>query len=203
VGTSARNVILLGDPLQLAQVSQGVHPEGSGVSVLEHLLGASPTVPEDRGLFLEHSFRMHPDVCAFISEIVYAGRLRSHESAERRTTAFGTGIRYLPVDHEGNRAASHEEVTRIASEITRMLHGAFTDQGGTTRPLRPADFMVVAPYNAQRGNLPRAVSGPAGLLAPPFGGALRLDRGDGQRAVSARRIRGGVGPCTPYTISIT
>ena len=161
VGTSARNVILLGDPLQLAQVSQGVHPEGTGVSVLEHLLGNSPTVPEDRGLFLERSFRMHPDVCAFISEIVYADRLRSHESAARRTTAFGTGIRYLPVDHEGNRNASDEEVARIASEIARMLGGAFTDQDGTTRPLCPTDFIVVAPYNAQvhrlRAGLPTGV----------------------------------------------
>ena len=30
VGTSARNLILLGDPLQLAQVSQGTHPPGVG-----------------------------------------------------------------------------------------------------------------------------------------------------------------------------
>jgi len=149
LGASARNVILLGDPLQLAQVSQGVHPEGSGVSVLEHLLGASPTIPEDRGLFLERSFRMHPDVCAFISEVVYAGRLRSDDSAARRATAFGTGIRFVPVEHEGNRAASNEEVARIASEIRGMLGGSFTDEDGAARPLRPADFMVVAPYNAQ------------------------------------------------------
>ena len=85
----------------------------------------------------------------------------SHESAARRTTAFGTGIRYLPVDHEGNRNASDEEVARIASEITRMLGGAFTDQDGMTRPLCPTDFIVVAPYNAQvhrlRAGLPTGV----------------------------------------------
>src|SRR2546428_3110308 len=98
MGTSARNVILLGDPLQLAQVSQGVHPEGTGVSVLEHLLGDAATIPEDRGLFLESSFRMHPNVCRFISEIVYADRLYSDDSAARRTTAFGTGIRFAPVE---------------------------------------------------------------------------------------------------------
>src|SRR2546428_7399936 len=115
MGTAAHNVILLGDPLQLAQVSQGTHPPGTGASVLEHLLGQSPTIPEDRGLFLERSYRMHPDVCAFISEIVYAGRLQSAESAARRTTAMGTGIRFLPVEHEGNRSASDEEVSRIAA----------------------------------------------------------------------------------------
>ena len=149
MGTSARTVILLGDPLQLAQVSQGVHPEKTEVSVLEHLLGQEQTIPEDRGLFLERSWRMHPDVCAFISEIVYAGRLHSDDSAARRRTAFGTGIRFLPVEHEGNRSASDEEVARIKAAIAGMLGGSFTDADGTTRPLRAEDFMVVAPYNAQ------------------------------------------------------
>lgn len=161
MGTSARNVILLGDPLQLAQVSQGVHPQGSGASVLEHLLGNAPTIPEDRGVFLERSFRMHPGVCAFISEIVYAGRLHSDESAARRTTAFGTGIRFVGVEHEGNRSSSDEEVARIAALIDDMLKGSFTERDGASRPLRQDDFMVVAPYNAQvrrlRAGLPAGV----------------------------------------------
>ncbi len=77
MGTAAGNVVLLGDPLQLAQVTQGTHPGDSGQSVLEHLLGDAQTIPEDRGLFLEHSFRMHPDVCRFVSEAFYEGRLES------------------------------------------------------------------------------------------------------------------------------
>jgi predicted RecB family nuclease len=161
MGTAARNVILLGDPLQLAQVSQGVHPPGTGASVLEHLLGDAPTIPEDRGVFLERSFRMHPAVSAFISEIVYAGRLHSDGSAARRTTSFGTGIRFEPVDHDGNRSASDEEVSRVAARIAVMRDGTFTDADGTTRPLRDEDFMVVAPYNAQvlhlRAGLPAGV----------------------------------------------
>jgi uncharacterized protein len=149
VGTSAHNLILLGDPLQLAQVSQGIHPPGCGASVLEHLLAEAPTIPEDRGIFLERSYRMHPEVCAFISEIVYADRLHSDNSAARRTTSFGTGIRFIPVEHQGNRSASDEEVAQIATLIADMLQGSFTDAEGTTRQLREQDFMVVAPYNAQ------------------------------------------------------
>lgn len=76
MATAARNVVLLGDPLQLAQVSQGTHPEGAGASVLEHLLGDDATVRPDMGLFLEQTRRMHPDVCRFISEIVYDNRLQ-------------------------------------------------------------------------------------------------------------------------------
>jgi predicted RecB family nuclease len=161
MGTAARNLILLGDPLQLAQVSQGVHPTGTGASVLEHLLGDAPTIPEDRGVFLEQSFRMHPAVSAFISEIVYAGRLHSDDSAARRTTSFGTGIRFAPVEHEGNRSHSDEEVVRVATMIAGMRGGTFTDADGATRPLGDDDFMVVAPYNAQvlrlRAGLPTGV----------------------------------------------
>jgi uncharacterized protein len=161
MATSARNLILLGDPLQLAQVSQGLHPPGSGSSVLEHLLGEAPTVPEDRGIFLEKSYRMHPDVCAFISEIVYAGRLYSDQSAARRTTSSGTGIRFVPVEHDANRTASDEEVAEIAKLIAQLKQGTFTDSDGSTRQLRENDFMVVAPYNAQvrrlRAGLPGGV----------------------------------------------
>jgi superfamily I DNA and/or RNA helicase len=122
---------------------------GSGASVLEHLLGEAPTIPEDRGIFLEKSYRIHPDVCAFISEIVYAGRLHSDESAARRKTFWGTGIRFVPVEHDGNRIASDEEVVEIAKLIGELRQGTFTDSDGFTRQLRESDFMVVAPYNAQ------------------------------------------------------
>jgi predicted RecB family nuclease len=161
IGTSARNVIFLGDPLQLAQVSQGIHPQNTGSSVLQHLLGDAPTIPEDRGVFLERSYRMHPDVYSFISEIVYAGRLYSHDSAARRTTSSGTGIRFVSVEHEGNRTVSDEEVVAVAKVIAELRQAMFTDSDGSTRPLRDDDFMVVAPYNAQvrrlRAGLPAGV----------------------------------------------
>jgi predicted RecB family nuclease len=174
VGTSARNLILLGDPLQLAQVSQGVHPPGAGASVLEHLLASEPTIPEDRGVFLEASWRMHPDVCTFVSDLVYAGRLHSHVTAAARSTSLGTGIRYLPVEHEGNRSAAPEEATRIAAEVRSMLGAEFVDSDGSRRPLRESDFMVVAPYNAQVHELRRTL--PDGV---PIG---TVDKFQGQQA---------------------
>jgi uncharacterized protein len=174
MGAAARNLILLGDPLQLAQVSQGTHPQGTGSSVLEHLLGGAATISEDRGIFLERSFRMHPDVCAFISEIVYDGRLHSDESAARRTTSFGTGIRFIPVEHQGNRSASDEEVARIEVQIADMLRGSFTEKDGSTRPLREEDFMVVAPYNTQVRRLRAAL--------PPQVRVGTVDKFQGQQA---------------------
>ena len=149
MGTSARNVILLGDPLQLAQVSQGTHPPGTGASVLEHLLGDDATIPPERGVFLERTRRMHPDVCGFISEVVYGGRLSGTDAVARQATACGTGLRFVAVEHVGNVAASREEAERVAAMI-RELHGAsWTSAEGVTAPLGDADCMVVAPYNAQ------------------------------------------------------
>jgi predicted RecB family nuclease len=162
VGTSARSLILLGDPLQLAQVSQGVHPGGMGCSVLEHLLGDEATVPPDRGLFLERTRRMHPDVCRFVSEVVYDGRLLPLDGLERQELeGVGAGIRHLPVEHDGNSQASQEEAEAIAAEIERLVGRAYTPAEGPPRPLRHEDVMVVAPYNMQvrclRKRLPREV----------------------------------------------
>ncbi len=149
MGTAARNVALLGDPLQLAQVSQGTHPQGTGCSVLEHLLGDNATIPPNMGLFLERTRRMHPDVCRFISEIVYDNRLTGVPELERQSTEFGTGLRFLPVDHSGNAAASSEEAAAIVGEIGKMVGASWTNRDGEIAPLKPDDFMVVAPYNAQ------------------------------------------------------
>jgi uncharacterized protein len=148
MGTSAQSLILLGDPLQLAQVTQGVHPVGSGQSVLVHLLGDHQTIPEDRGIFLQESRRMHPEVCRFVSDAFYEGRLESIAECSERRTSFGVGIRWLSVDHEANRVESEQEGEAIATEVERLLAGTFADRNGE-RPLQPADVMVVAPYNAQ------------------------------------------------------
>jgi len=178
MGTAARNLILLGDPLQLAQVSQGTHPEGTGASVLEHLLGDHPTVAPDMGIFLDRTRRMHPDVCRFVSEIVYDGRLDGLPQLAAQKTAFGTGLRYLPVDHVGNVAAAPEEAERIAAEITTMRGGSWTNRKGETCPLKESDFMVVAPYNLQVRRLRQALQA-AGLGNVPVG---TVDKFQGREA---------------------
>jgi uncharacterized protein len=153
VSTSSRNAVLLGDPQQLAQVSQGIHPPGAQASVLEHLLGGADTVPPDRGLFLSRSWRMHPDVCRFISETSYEGRLHSvPQCAVQRIDSpglSGTGLRWLPVEHAGNRGSSPEEADVIAVELERLIGGSFVDREGREHRLGWDDVLVVTPYNAQ------------------------------------------------------
>jgi predicted RecB family nuclease len=154
MATAAHNVVLLGDPQQLPHVSQGVHPGGSGRSVLEHLLDGASTVAPARGLFLARSWRMHPKVCEFVSELSYDGRLQSAPERERQAIAStglaGSGLRYLPVEHEGNAQRSVEEAEAIAANVRTLLSdGTFTDVDGRVRPLTPADILVVSPYNLQ------------------------------------------------------
>jgi predicted RecB family nuclease len=154
MGTSARNLIVLGDPLQLAQVSTGMHAEGAGSSVLEHLLLDRGTVAPDRGIFLGTSYRMHPQVCAFVSEVVYEGRLHAGPAcATQRVDAgalSGNGLRFMPIVHAGNARCAPEEVQAIADAVESLHGGLVTDADGTTRPLAfERDVLVVAPYNAQ------------------------------------------------------
>lgn len=154
MGTAARNLILLGDPLQLAQVSHGTHPGGAGASVLEHLLGEHATIPPELGVFLDKTRRMHPDVCRFVSEVVYESRLTAiDECSNQRVDASGgltgTGVRFISMDHRGNRRSSIEEADVIAAAINELTKGKVTLADGSTRRLEPQDVMVVTPYNAQ------------------------------------------------------
>jgi predicted RecB family nuclease len=155
LATAARNVVLLGDPQQLPQVAQAAHPEGSSLSVLEHLLGESQTVDASHGVFLEQTYRLHPDVCKFVSDLMYDRRLHSAPDRERQRVdasgdLTGTGLRWLPVEHEGHAQSSLEEADHIAEAIEPLLSGAtYTDSDGAEHPLQPEDILVLAPYNAQ------------------------------------------------------
>ncbi|MBA2564807.1 MAG: TM0106 family RecB-like putative nuclease, partial [Gemmatimonadetes bacterium] len=178
VAGAARNLVLLGDPQQLAQPSKGSHPPGAELSALEHVLDGRATMPPGLGLFLETTRRLHPKVCTFVSEVVYEGRLTAEpfcgrqdlaevanvsgvgprdgseptgaiSARARAITLGGTGLRYLPVEHAGNRSVSTEEVEIVRAAAMSLLGRSWTDQRGDTRPLEPADILVLAPYNAQ------------------------------------------------------
>jgi uncharacterized protein len=146
---ATKNMILLGDPLLLSQVAKAEHPGGSGASVLEHILGGHATLPEDQGVFISVSRRMHPDVCRFISNQIYEGRLSSHESCAQQNTQFGTGLRWIEATHHDRSTESPEEADLVIAQITAMLGTPWVNQRGESAPLRAEDFMVVAPYNDQ------------------------------------------------------
>jgi len=154
VAPAAANLLLLGDPQQLPQVSQGTHPEPVDTSALDWLVDGQRTLPDERGYFLDRSYRMHPAVCAAVSALAYEGRLHSYteRTAARHLDGYQAGVQTLTVDHHGNSTESPEEADAITAEITRLLGATWTDEHGA-RPLTAADVLVLAPYNAQVGLL--------------------------------------------------
>jgi uncharacterized protein len=155
VATGASNLVLLGDPQQLGQPSQGSHPDGSGVSALAHLLGDHQTLPPEAGLFLDRTWRMHPNVCAFISEVAYDSKLRSAEGRERQVVDGFAGLVFKPVVHDGNRVRSVDEAIAVAELIDDLVGREWVDHDGTPHELQLDDLIVIAPYNAQVAELRR------------------------------------------------
>jgi uncharacterized protein len=169
MGSCARNVVLLGDQMQLGQPIQGVHPGRSGESALEFLLDGRATVPAEAGIFLPTTWRMCPDVCRFISEAVYDGRLEPEprNANQRLVLARGhhpalrpTGVVFLPMHHDGCSPRSEEEAREILAIYDDLLRHRWIDRDGKARRVTPADVLVVAPYNMQVNLLKRTM--PAG-----------------------------------------
>lgn len=106
---AGRSLVLLGDPQQLEQPQKGSHPEGSDISALAHLLGGRRTISEGQGIFLPETWRLHPAICSFTSELFYEGRLVSLDGLERQTIQaqepfVGAGLWFVPVVHQGNQS---------------------------------------------------------------------------------------------------
>jgi predicted RecB family nuclease len=181
IAPAADSLVLLGDPQQLDQPLKGSHPPGAERSALGHLLGGAKTMPEHLGLLLESTWRLHPDICAYTSEVFYDGRLHAGEGTGRQALAGpgllrGTGIRWVPVDHTGNRNASAEEASLISDLLAdlRAHGGDFTDVHGDLHPLSTRDALVITPYNAQVREIARQ--------APPDARVGTVDKFQGQEA---------------------
>jgi uncharacterized protein len=166
VAQSAKSVVLLGDPQQLEQPLQGSHPEGSDVSALEHLLAGAKTIPPDKGLFLEKTWRLHPRLCEFTSEAFYEGRLLSRDGLEKQRIEghpwlSESHLWWVPVLHEGNQNAAAEEVDVITSVVESLLKPEvkWIDDEGNGRELQLSDILIVAPYNAQVSDLSAKIPG--------------------------------------------
>ncbi len=158
IGTSAKNIVLLGDQMQLAQPVQGIHPGCSGQSSLDFLLNGIATIPADRGIFLKTTYRMHPEICRFISEAVYDSRLEPELANAQRTLVLApgahpalkpAGIRYLVIEHDACSQRSQEEADAVKEIYSSLLQQKYVDKHGTACPLTVQNILVLAPYNMQ------------------------------------------------------
>lgn len=185
VSAAARNLLLLGDPQQLPQVVQGTHGHGADASALEHLVAGQEIIDPSLGYFLDQTRRMHPKVCAPVSDLSYRGRLHAHPStAQRRIDGIDAGLYRLPVPHTGRTTHSPEEVHAITAIAAGLVGRTFHDPStGAPRPLNGHDILIVAPYNLQvralRAALEAASAHHRGLEQVRVG---TVDRFQGQEA---------------------
>lgn len=169
MSASTRNIILIGDQMQLSQPTKGSHPGESGMSTLEYLLQDHSTIPDDLGIFLGESWRMRPEVCRFISGAVYEDRLKPKPQTATRTIRFANGPRryiqqtagvvFIPTNHEGNTYESDEEAELITHVVTDLAGQFFTEADKPDRPLTRDDILVVTPYNLQVRKLSERLPG--------------------------------------------
>jgi uncharacterized protein len=158
MGTAAKNLVLIGDQMQLSQPIKGTHPGRSGLSALDFLLGEHAVVPAERGIFLAETRRMNADVCEFISKAVYEDRLHSHPSTgpQRLVLSAGahpalqaTGLSFVPVHHEDCRQKSEQEAVRVLEIVSSLLKQSWVDRDSRQTALGLKDILVVTPYNMQ------------------------------------------------------
>ena len=158
MATSAKSIVLVGDQMQLAQPIQGAHPRDSGRSALDHLLEDHAVVPPERGIFLSKTWRMHPDLCSFISAAVYEGKLHSEAGCATQRlvltksahpTLKAAGLSFVPVEHSGCRQKSNEEAEATRDILMSLLGQRVIDRNGRERAMTLDDALVVAPYNMQ------------------------------------------------------
>jgi uncharacterized protein len=155
VSPAAKSIVLLGDPQQLDQPTQGSHPDGIAVSALQHVLGGHKTIPAERGIFLPLTWRMSPSLCALTSELYYEGRLQSGPGLENQRLVnagvAGSGLWYADVNHDGNRNQSLEEVEVIADLVQRLTSPGvmWTNDKGDATQMVLENILVVSPYNSQ------------------------------------------------------
>ena len=148
----AKNIVLMGDQMQLPQPTQGSHPDESGNSILDYLLQGQATIPADLGVFLPQTYRMHPDVCRLVSEQVYDGRLQPAEQTRKHVIEMpseilpkNAGVHFLPVEHDGNSQGSEEEV-EVIKKLAEQLIGQRLWNGSA---ITWDDILFVAPFNYQ------------------------------------------------------
>ncbi|WP_427173736.1 TM0106 family RecB-like putative nuclease [Arthrobacter sp. 92] len=178
VAQASPRLLLLGDPQQLPQVSQGRHPEPVNESALGWVSAGHATLPPELGYFLSDSWRMTSELCTAVSELAYEGRLRSAAAADLRFLAgVPAGIEAVMVPHSGNITSSVEEAAEVVHQVNRHLGLMWRDESGN-RPLGATDILVVAAYNAQV-NLIREALDDAGHTAVRVG---TVDKFQGQEA---------------------
>ena len=153
VSMHAKYGVFLGDQNQLPNVSQANHPHPVDKSVMEYCVGDYKVIPDEVGIFISKSWRLHPKICEIVSKIYYENQLTySKEMAKRKILSDGSdvsGLDLVKLNHNGCSQRSDEEVKRITDDYDKILDEYIFVEDGKSRKLNINDILVVAPFNAQ------------------------------------------------------
>ena len=183
-GRATKNLVLVGDQNQLDQPVKAFHPGEANLSALTYYTEGKATIPKEKGVFLSHSYRMHPKIGDLISHYFYNGKLKSHSSTEKQkiiwpekvTSLFpSSGIYFIPIEHTGNTHTSKEEAQKVSELYKQLLNAKWLNSKGVINPITEKDILIVAPYNRQIACIKEA---------EPSALAASVDKFQGQEAVA-------------------
>ena len=160
-----KSIILVGDQQQLSQPSQAKHNWGAGLSTLEYWLDEQKVVPNDLGIFLTKSWRMHPKITEIVSDLFYEGKLNGSKENGINQIFWGktfksntgkiipnNGVHFEMVSHEGNSQESQTEIDKIKEIIDSLTNSEFqylSDGKIKKGKITKKEIIVIAPYNKQ------------------------------------------------------
>ena len=156
--TSADNLVLIGDQMQLSQPMRAKHEGYARMSSLDFILEDDDTISTDKGVFLNVTRRLNKKICNYISTSFYDSRLTSDPITETRSVNLkldpikDEGLFYVPIDHNGCSQRSDEEADLVEKVFNKIVNKEYKSENITGK-ISAKDIMVVAPYNAQANNI--------------------------------------------------
>lgn len=124
VAGAADSIVLLGDPQQLASPSNGNHPYGAEVSALEHMLDGAAVMPAGQGVFLDRTWRMHPEITAFVSNMSYDDRLESAAGRDQQRV-LGVPLEQPGAGDKGDKGDAEDRAGADSPDLDRLeLNGS-------------------------------------------------------------------------------
>ncbi len=167
IAHATKNIILLGDGAQLKQPIQGSHPDGCETSALDHIVGDHKTLPKEKGVFLPTTYRLHPEICRFCSEMFYENRLHAIkeniiQNISGKTEFAGTNLALVEVNHWGNTNHSLEEVSKLEEIVESLVkeenyYSLFKDGEEIKERVTYDSIKIITPYNAQVNRIKQAL----------------------------------------------
>ena len=152
---SSKNIVMIGDHMQLPQPTAGNLDGESTYSPIEYLLKEKNTISDHNGIFLDRTFRMHQNICDFISKSFYENRLISDQTTHNQQVilqdgkSVENGIYLTDLDHNDYSVQNMEEVKYIKKIYDKLILGNWIDREKKVSEISAEDILVVSPFNAQ------------------------------------------------------